>query len=121
MVKTAERLRALLANADRSGSGRPYPLKLRREVVAYVEARRGRGVGRVAAAREIGVSAFSVTRWTAALGHGVRSGFSEVMLAERSESAVSSETTGMIVHGPCGLRIEGLDVAGVAELWRRLS
>jgi hypothetical protein len=121
MVKTAERLRALMANADRSGSGRPYAPELRREVVAYVEARRGQGVGRVAAAREIGVSAFSVTRWTAALGAGVRSGFREVMLAERSETAVSSEARRLIIHGPCGLRIEGLDVAGVAELWRRLS
>lgn len=121
MTKSGERLRAVVANAERSGSGRPYPAELRREVVAYVDARRGEGVGRVAAAREIGVSAFSVARWRAALGGGGR-GFREVVLAERSERAASLDGPHqLIVHGPSGLRIEGLDVAGVAELWRRLS
>ena len=75
MVKTAKELRAAVATADRSGSGRPYPAELRREVVAYVEARREQGIGRGAAAREIGVSAFSGARWRSALGVGIDSVF----------------------------------------------
>src|SRR5262245_56072567 len=121
MVKTAERLRAELTNADRSGSGRPYPLALRREAVTYVEARRKQGVGLVAAARELGVSAFSVNRWRTAHGvAAVESEFRPIVLAEPFEPPSRSEPCGVVVHGPLGLRIEGLPLAAVAELWRRL-
>jgi len=134
MIKTAEKLRASIANAERSGAGRPYPLALRREVVAYVDERQQQGLGRVAAAREIGVSAFSVARWTAALGASpagldastaalgaARSiGFRRVVLAEPIEIRAPSEPSRFVLHGPGGLRVDGLDVASLAELWRRL-
>jgi transposase len=120
MVKTAERLRAELATAERSGSGRPYPLALRREAVAYVEARRKQGVGCVAAARELGVSAFSVGRWRASLSAALAPVFRPVVLAEPLELGSESGSSALVVHGPAGLRIEGLDLAAVAELWRRL-
>lgn len=120
MMKTAEKLRTSIANADRSGAGRPYPLALRREVVAYVEARRRQGVGCVAAAREIGVSAFSVVRWRATLSPEGENGFRQVVLAAPIEITTSHEPTRIVVLGPIGLRIEGLDLAALAELWRRL-
>jgi hypothetical protein len=118
MEKTAERLRAIVANADRSGSGRPYPSALRREVVAYVEARRRQGIGSVAAAREIGVSAFSVARWTSALRADVETGFRDVVLAEPLEAHFGPPR--LVVYGPAGLRVEGLDIAVIAALWRSL-
>lgn len=134
MIKTAEKLRASIANADRSGAGRPYPVALRREAVAYVDERQRQGLGRVAAAREIGVSAFSVARWraalegaataldasTTALGVDGSSGFRRVLLAEPIEVPFPSETSRLVLHGPSGLRVEGIDVASLAELWRRL-
>lgn len=120
MVKTAERLRAELANADRSGSGRPYPLVLRRDAVAYVEARRKQGVGLVAAARELGVSAFSINRWRTDLGSETEPPFRPVVLAEPLALPYRAEPSGLVVHGPAGLRLEGLDLGAVVELWRRL-
>jgi transposase len=121
MVKTAEKLRLSIANADRSGAGRPYPVALRREIVAYVEEQRRQGVGGVTASREIGVSAFSVARWKADKGSDSETGFRPVVLAEPIEVPISVERSRLVVHGPAGLRIEGLDLAALAELWRRLS
>jgi transposase len=120
MVKTAEQLRAALAGTERRGAGRPYPAALRREVVAYVKARRDQGIGLVAAAREIGVSAFSVTRWRSAQRSGPESTFRKVVVTESCADAVILETMGIVVHGPRGLRLEGLPLQAVAELWQRL-
>lgn len=120
MMKTAENLRAELSNTERSGAGRPYPLALRSEVVAYVGARQRQGVGLVAAARELGVSASSVVRWTSSLGADPAPGFREVMLTRPIEDVSPAAPRLLVVYGPAGLRVEGFDIAAFAELWRRL-
>ena len=113
-----EELREALAKAERSGAGSPYPEELRRAAVAYRRQREREGVGGVAAvAAELGVSGLSLARWSRTLERAEpRFRAVEVVVAERLERART-----VVVHGPRGLRIEGLSVAEVAELLGRLS
>jgi transposase len=121
-MMTKESLRVALAKADRSGAGRPYPPELRREAVAYVESRRQEGATRDEAASEIGVSTESIARWSARMVSGERVGFRQVVVMPHALVATgpAAKHGRPIVHGPHGLRIEGLDVAGIAELLRSL-
>ena len=122
-MRSREELRTALARADRSGTGRPYPETLRREAVAYVEARCREGASRDTAARELGVSTVSVARWSMSLASSEEGSFRQVVVM--SPCTVMAQGPGepgqLVVFGPHGMRIEGLDMAGVAELWRRLG
>ena len=122
-MRTREELRTALARADRSGTGCPYPETLRREAVAYVETRCREGASRDAAARELGVSTVSVARWSAHLARSEEGGFRQVVVMSPCTvmPQVPGERGQLVVFGPHGMRIEGLDMAGVAELWRRLG
>ncbi len=64
-------------------------------------------------ARETGVSYMTLRRWKAA--GSARAMFRPVTLLAQPESAVRP-----VVTLPCGVRVEGLDIGGVAELARRL-
>lgn len=112
----AEVLRAALAKADRSGTGSPYPEELRRTAVEYHRQRQEEGASVRVVAAELGVSGLSLSRWSRSLGrpgHGFRA---IELVAEPVRCAGP-----LIVHGPRGLRIEGLTVADVVELVERLS
>lgn len=82
--------------------------------MAHVAERRGAGDKVVDLAEELGLSALTVRRW---LKRESASLFRPISIFE---ARVESRGR-IVVHGPRGLRIEGLDVAGVAELLRRLS
>lgn len=112
-----EELREALAQADRSGLGRPYPEALRRAAVEYGRQReqQGASVGTVAA--ELGVSGPSLSRWLRK-GQEAESGFRAIELVAAPCGATA---TRVIVHGPRGLRIEGLTVLDVVTLLERLS
>ena len=43
------------------------------------------------------------------------------MALQQEEVVASAVGNGLVVHGPGGLRVEGLDVAALAELLRRLA
>jgi len=64
----AASLRAQLAAADRSGAGKPFPERLRRQVVEYGRAAISQGGSFEAAARELGISAMSIKRWLQRIG-----------------------------------------------------
>lgn len=111
-----EELREALAKADRGGVGRPYPEELRRAAVKYRRLREHDGAGVAEVAAELGVSGVSLARWS---GKHERSdnGFRAIeVVAEPLRAA-----TRVVVHGPRGVRVEGLSVAEVAELIARLS
>lgn len=55
--------------------------------------------------------ASTLLRWTK--GQRSTAAFERVLVA-----ADRAPPSALVVHGPCGLRIEGLDVAAVAELVR---
>ena len=59
----------------------------------------------------LGIPWQTLQRWSA---DPVESAFKPVELVEEAPS-------GLVVHGPCGLRVEGLDVTTLASLLRMLA
>jgi predicted transcriptional regulator len=93
-----------------AGAGRPYGAEDRARIVAHAMARRRAGAGVESIAREVGVSSTTLYDWLR------RPTF------ERVE--VTTDVLGRgghTVHGPRGVRVEGLSLAEVAELLSRLA
>ena len=112
-VETALALKQALASAARSGVGRAYPAELRERAAAFVERRRREGASEGEIGRELGISPMTFRRWVAPRS---TSGF---VLA--TVDAPRPAPIQIVVHGPHGIRIEGLDVDGVVALLERLS
>jgi hypothetical protein len=110
-AETAVALTQALARAERVGVGRAYPAELRGQVVGYARRRREEGAADERIARELGLAAMTLRRWA-----GVRA--SAFAATEVIEGLSERQ---FVVHGPRGLRVEGLDLGQVAELWVRLS
>ncbi len=111
-----ERLRGALATAERAGAGRPYPEELRVAAVDYRREREREGASVREVAGELGVSAISLERWSQR-GRRREESFRAIELVGEPVRRASA----VVVHGPRGLRIEGLTVAEIAELVERLS
>ena len=106
-------LRSELARIERRGRGRAYPTALRNRVTAYVESRRAEGASMAMIGAELALCVSTLLRWKKIRP---RAASFERVLVVADKAPVST----VVVHGPCGLRIEGLGVAEVAELCRRL-
>jgi hypothetical protein len=117
-IFTASELRTALAAVERKGAGRPYPEPLRRAAVAHYRHRQQQGASLQEVEAELGVSGMSLLRWSRRSA-ALTPGFREVEVIE-AQPEVSAPASGIIVHGPRGVRIEGMHVADVAELLRRL-
>jgi transposase len=109
-------LREALERAERSGAGRPYPEPLRRAANDYRREREREGASLRQVAAELGVSEASLARWARGREEPVGQFRAIEVVAEpvRPVSAV-------VVHGPRGLRIEGLSLQELAALIERLS
>ena len=116
---TANELRAALAGAERLGAGRPYPEALRQAAVAYYRQRKQQGARTEEIETELGVSGMSLSRWSRRSAERAL-GFREVEVIEAVPERERAERA-LVVHGPRGVRIEGLTVADIAELIERLS
>jgi hypothetical protein len=105
-------LRQALARAV-EGRGRPrYPEALRQRAVAHVRDRRARGTSLQRLADELGLAVPTLVRWS-----GPRPAFRPVVVEPVSPSASGH----LVVHGPGGLRVEGLTFERAVELVRRLA
>jgi transposase-like protein len=95
-----------------SGRGR-YPLELRKAVVEYASQARQRGTSGAKVAAELGMSSHTLQYWQAAArGHA--------QLLPVKIVADATATQEVIIE--CGqVRVRGLDIAGVAELLKRLA
>lgn len=117
-------LRAQLATADRTGAGKPFPDRLRREVVQYARAAMSEGESIEGVARDLGISAMSVKRWFERIGSRY-SGAAELrrveIVPDRREAGMVLAAAPLVVHGPSGLRIEGLTLPGLVQLLRALG
>ena len=119
MKRAVDLRRALVAASATSGAGtggRGYPLPVREAVVEYTGARRAAGASYEDVAAELGVTAVTLSRWMAET-KGVPFRRVEVSAVDDLDDASQR----VVVHGPGGLRVEGLTLAGVADLWRRLA
>lgn len=87
---------------------------MQRQLLSYAERRWAEGASTPAVAAETGVNRHTLAYWRAHQRAGAK--LRPVRVVE-SESGFA----GVVVHGPTGVRIEGLDLDGLAELLRRLS
>jgi len=113
-VREAAAIREAIRKWGRRGPGRRYPAELKRQGEAYLRARHAAGATTSAAARELGLRRHTLESWMGSASLERPPLFLPVSVTEEP-------TWRVVVHGPAGLRIEGLDVAGVAELLRRLA
>ena len=115
MKTTVDEIRTALVRSN-EGIGRPYPARLRVQVLAHVERRRRAGIALEAIAAELGVAATTLRKWKRNAEGTVHPTFCEVEIVPPSAPPSS-----LIIHGPAGLRIEGATLADVAEILRRLA
>jgi hypothetical protein len=108
-MESADLKRRLGQAASRGKRG--YPAELREAALAYAARRTAEGISRRAAASELGLSEQTLWYWRK------RESKRAALVPVTIEPARAS---GLVVEfGP--VRVRGLDVAGVAELLRRLG
>jgi hypothetical protein len=116
MASVREELKQELSNLGPRGRGRAYPKGLMGKLLSYTVARRRQGAKIVEVAAELGMKFHTLSRW---LGEKRPTASFERVEVIAPPPPPAART--LTVHGPCGLRIEGLDLAGVAELVRRVA
>lgn len=126
----ATRFRAEIERIKATGGKAHFPLALRRAVVTWCQARHAEGQTTPSLCREIGLSSTTLRRWTATLAVGAprepaprepAPSFVALTLPAPRAPVAPRVAAALHVVGPHGLRIEGLDVAALAELLRRLA
>ena len=106
-----ESIRRAVSELGQRGRGRPYPKGLRAENVKYALARRAAGIRIEAIGEELGMPWRTVRVW---MPRARAKRFRRI-------EVVVPRGDGVVVHGPHGVRIEGLDLDRVAELLRGLG
>lgn len=124
MEKMIRRVRRQLAVArQRSAGGRPhYPEKLKSKTLTAAATMYEAGYSHLAAARELDINPVTLANWQRR-AEELDDAEAAAMLpvdVVAGEQDVLAEPPQVVVHGPAGVRVEGLDVSGVAELLRRL-
>ena len=115
MEKVREELQLEISKLGPRGRGRGYPKGLMGKLLSYTVARRRQGAKLVEVAAELGMKSHTLSRW---LGEKRPStSFERVEVVATAAPAARK----LIVHGPRGLRVEGLELADVAELVRRVA
>jgi len=117
-ARRAERIRTAVRGLGKRGPGRRYPEALKREVLAYLAERRKAGRGHATVAVELGIPERSIKLWSEAPRPSGAPTFVAMTLGPAASDAPAPR---IVVHGPAGVRVEGLDVATLADLLRRLA
>jgi len=118
MDNMREELKVELSKLGPRGRGRAYPRGLLEKLLSYTVARRRQGASIIEVASEVGINFRTLARWLGAR-KTARFGRVEVIAAPATTAAAAAAS--IVVHGPRGLRIEGLDLVAVAELVRRVG
>ena len=105
-----EAIRQAVSELGRRGRGHPYPKAFQSTVVGYAQTRRTAGAGIEAIGEELGLPWRTIQRW-----------MPPVRAKRFRPIEVVAPTSALVVYGPHGVRIEGLDLDGVADLLRRLG
>ena len=109
----ASRMREIRQGRSKSAGGRVrFSSAAREAALAHVVRRRAEGITLAQSAREMEVSYQTLRRW--------RSGL-PAMRSVRVVEAPPTAAREPVLVLPCGARVEGLDLASLAELVRRLS
>ena len=125
----AEKLKKQVEERRARGTRRQFDESFRAEVVGYVRALQAEGGTQEEAAREVGLSAWTLSRW----GRGSRSGPVRRGRPPRQRQEgtpggfhpveLKSEASpgGLVMHGPGGVRVEGLSVQQVVQVLKELG
>jgi hypothetical protein len=122
LKETAARLKAQAEEQSGRGTRWRFDDAFRAEVVAYVRARQQEGGTQEEAARELGLSAWTMSRWSRQRKpkqQSEASGGDFHPVAVKREAQASAGA--LVVHGPGGMRVEGLTLKQVALLLRELE
>ena len=116
------KLKAELARRVGAGTRGRFTDALRVEVLAVLLARKAEGASQDAVAEELGISGWTLSRWKQqAARTGTGAAFRPVRVVAAARPPGSPGSPGALtVHGPAGLRVEGLTVEWVAALVRAL-
>jgi DNA-binding transcriptional regulator YiaG len=124
LEQVRERLRAQVKARAGVGVKLRFDEVFRTEAVAYVRARQAQGATQEMAAKELGMSSWTLSRWhqqrpvaLASAGSGGEQGLAFRPVALKRETAAG----GLVVHGPGGVRVEGVTLQQVAALLKELS
>jgi hypothetical protein len=116
MDNTREELKAELVELGPRGRGRAYPKGLLEKLLSYTVARRRQGAKLVEVAAELGMKDQTLSRWV-----GEKRTSTKFVQVVTAPAVTAHAASAIVVHGARGLRIEGLDLAAVAELVRRVG
>ena len=119
MDNMREELKEEVSKLGPRGRGRPYPKGLLEKLLSYTVARRRQGAKLIEVAAELGLQNQALSRWLGEKRRANRFDRVEVVVAAPAVAAPAAAV--LVVHGPRGLRIEGLDLAAIAELVRRVG
>jgi hypothetical protein len=118
LAKRAAVFRVAVRRLGTRGVGRRYPEEMKREALAYLAERRLGGGGVASAASELGLRKRTLMLWAAAPRPTGAARF--VPMAVVADASPPAAASAIVVHAR-GLRVEGLDVATLADLLRRLA
>ena len=120
MDKQIAEFHARLAALGRRGPGQRYPDDLRMQAVGLANALLASGMSRYAISKKLGVRSDTLRRWCGASSKP--RAVEPVVIAPASAPVRPRATAGngIAVTSPDGWRIDGLSVAGAAELLGRL-
>ena len=113
-------VRSLLAAAPRRGRGRAYSPALVQQALEVVRQQRERGRTLEQIASALGVPLSSILRWQRGASADRAHRAEVVSGAFLPVELTSVRTGGVVVHGPGGLRVEGLNVEMLSVLLRSL-
>jgi hypothetical protein len=118
VVQRAERVRQQRKQFGHVHKGRPLPEALRQEALSCWQALRAQGIAGEAAATRLGLGSGTLERWS---GRSQALAVLAPVTIEAEPVIRATPASGLVVHAPHGVRVEGLDVAGLAELLKRLE
>ncbi len=123
MIDSAERIRRAVDELGPRGPQRRIPRALRLRVQRYARRRLAGGATGAAIAAEVDISWTSIRRWLQTTEpEAAGAGSLQLEPVELVESKLDGrEPSAIVVRAPGALVIEGLGIAEVAELVRRLG
>jgi transposase len=122
MREQAEKFRRQVLERGGVGPRTRYTAEQRQEAVAYVRARQQQGASIEEAARELGMSSWTLSRWGSAARRAQQEPARAALVPVEVKPARSAARGGaLVVHGPGGVRVEGLSVEDAVALLRGLT
>lgn len=127
--ETAAKLKEELEARRELGTRGRFTDALRQRVLEYLRARQQQGGTQEEVARELGMSSWTLSRWSgqarrAETGEAASAPGAQRPAAFRAvevKSAATGRTGALVLHAPGGVKVEGLGLADVVALLRGLS